>query len=413
MNAYVVYHLITPLRRVAGGTFLILNFQELIIHPVQEKLYYFLTTFVVRIVYLFQQALEVIPPVWLVGYIIRVIFTKHLLGGLPEGLFLTEKFQLMKPGVLLLLFLLVFPGAGAQDKKVSAGFWNVENLYDTIPSLFYDDSGYTPSGRYGWNTERYFNKIKNLARVIDDMDLDVLGLAEVENEEVVKDLVTALSTDYNYIHRHTNDSRGMDAALLYKGDKFVPEKVRQVNSGTSRQFLYVKGELKGHRVDLVVCHLPSRMNKKGYRERAFASLSRFADSLSYHDRASRVIIMGDFNAAPSDRIFRKYFTKPEAAETNGFPFFSPFLKQASLGAGTYRYKGKWEFIDNILVSIRFWDGPLCYTASGVFINEYMLRREHGRAMAPYRTFSSGRHTGGYSDHLPIYAVFETPEASAR
>lgn len=54
-------------------------------------------------------------------------------------------------------------------------------------------------------------------RVIDELDADLLLLTEIENESVLRDLMLATSSDYNYIHRHTSDRRGMDIALLYRG----------------------------------------------------------------------------------------------------------------------------------------------------------------------------------------------------
>lgn len=312
----------------------------------------------------------------------------------------------MRPGIVFLFLFFIFANANGQARAFSVGFWNVENLFDTIPSPFHDDSGYTPEGRYKWTGKRYNNKIVNLARVIDDMDLDILGLAEVENEEVVRDLVITLSTDYNYIHYHSRDSRGLDLALLYKGDKFVPEKAGQVASGTTRDFLYVRGELKGHRLDILLCHMPSRMNKKAYREKAFERLAHFADSLISADKDSRLMIAGDFNAAPSDKLYRAYFMDPQGPGFGQGTMYSPFLKDAALGMGSYRYKGKWSLIDNILLSADFHNGSVRSTDCGIFIKDYMMYKEYGKLREPHRTFSSGKYLGGFSDHLPVYVILE-------
>lgn len=58
--------------------------------------------------------------------------------------------------------------------------------------------------------------------MIDELDADLLLLTEIENESVLRDLMLATSSDYNYIHRHTSDRRGMDIALLYRGSLFFP-----------------------------------------------------------------------------------------------------------------------------------------------------------------------------------------------
>ena len=43
--------------------------------------------------------------------------------------------------------LMMLPLSAAAQSRAVVAFWNVENLHDTIPSRFYDDSDYTPAGR--------------------------------------------------------------------------------------------------------------------------------------------------------------------------------------------------------------------------------------------------------------------------
>ena len=290
---------------------------------------------------------------------------------------------------------------------VKVGFYNVENLYDTIPSLFHDDSDYTPSGRYRWGGERYGRKLDNLAKVIDDMDMDLLAIAEVESEDAVRDLVARLGTDYNYIHRNTSDSRGLDVALLYKGDKFIPSKVRQINLGSSRQALYVPGKLMGQRVDLIICHLPSRFNSKAYHKNALRKLYDFADSLHRWDASSRIVVTGDMNCTPGERVMREVFGGSAPMEYSFF--FSPFTDVEAKGYGSYAYGSRWLFYDYMLLDRAFAQGPVKYLSCGVFIKDYLLVREEGlRRGYPLRTFSGGKYTGGFSDHLPVYIILDVP-----
>ena len=39
-------------------------------------------------------------------------------------------------------------------------YYDLDRLYDTIPSLFYDDTDYTPEGRLCWTDERYRTKVE-------------------------------------------------------------------------------------------------------------------------------------------------------------------------------------------------------------------------------------------------------------
>lgn len=312
-----------------------------------------------------------------------------------------------------LLFVIVFCcfcGCAGAQTTVSIAFYNTENLYDTIPSVLYDDAAYTPGGKYGWGTERYRSKLRNITRVIDRMDADVVGLCEVENETVTRDLVATLGTDYNYIHRCVGKWDGRELALLYKGDRFVPEQVRRLESPSSRDFLYVRGLLCGERIDLIVCHLPSLLNKYPTRERTMRALYYFVDSLHVADAEARLVVMGDFNAAPGDRILTEAFSAPEGCAPL---LHCPFAELAATGAGSYAYKYSWMFFDKMHVSTRLMadaDGansPVRYSRCGVFIQPWMLTDDKTKRRGfPLRTFTGTRYTNGFSDHLPVYIYLE-------
>ena len=293
-------------------------------------------------------------------------------------------------------------------EAVTVGFYNVENLYDTIPSPFYDDSDYTPRGRNRWDSERYRTKRDNLCRVADAMALDILGLAEVENEAVVRDIVAGAATDYCYIHRTSGDSRGMDLALLYKGDRFIPRSVRQLESGFSRQFLYVCGELCGRRVDIILCHLPSRLNDEALRGRVIAKLHAAVDSLVRNDPRACPVVMGDFNAEPRERIMRNRFGTGRRGP-GGALLFSAMEEARRAGRGSYLYRGRWYMYDNIFLSWRLAAGPEFRSRGGeVFVREWMIAsgKEAAAGGTPLRSFRAERYEGGFSDHLPVFCVLE-------
>lgn len=297
------------------------------------------------------------------------------------------------------------------QQRVCIAFYNVENLNDTIPSRFYDDGDFTPTGKYRWDTERYGRKLSNISRVIGDMDPCILGLAEVENEEVVRDLVMALREDYNYIHRTSGDSRGMDLALLYKGDRFIPASVRLLASTASREFLLIKGELLGEEVSILLCHLPSKANRRAYRESAMEALARTADSLVKHDPSRKLIVMGDFNADPSEKVFRSAFGPVNGGFHTRSMFYGAVNGPLSGGFGSYAYGNRWYLFDNILLSFGFVYGEgLGFGSGGVFVREYMLTNapsdaiNRGRKGYPFRTVTAAAYTGGFSDHLPVFAI---------
>ncbi len=350
------------------------------------------------------------------------------------------------PVLILLLYMgltSLYGGQPHRKQSITVAFWNTENLFDTIPSSFYDDREYTPEGSYGWDSGRYTRKLRNMARVIGDMGADIVGLAEVENEAVVRGLVAALADDYNYIHRTSGDRRGIDIALIYKGDKLFPDHVRLINSGYSREFLHVKGTLLGESVGILICHLPSKANARDYREKAMNRLCTVADSLRSADRSTKLIVMGDFNCDPSERLFRRTIGRMSGGFYNRIMLYAGITGESGTAA-SYAYDGRWYLLDNIMLSAgAIYGEGLLYKSGGVFVRDYMIAGASnnigmesgagngakndiedaggigvidgtdnmdgaalpaGRRGYPLRTFTSGRYTAGYSDHLPVYVV---------
>ena len=71
----------------------------------------------------------------------------------------------------LVLFLVVafvsFKLNAQTTKSINIMFYNVENLFDTIDNPQTFDEDFTPSGKLEYNSLRYSEKVKNLAKVVD------------------------------------------------------------------------------------------------------------------------------------------------------------------------------------------------------------------------------------------------------
>ena len=84
------------------------------------------------------------------------------------------------------------PSSSTPPGKICVAFYNVENLFDTVDDPGIDDAEFLPDGKNHWTTDKYHTKIANIAKVIKAMNdgngPDILGLAEVENMHVMKDL---------------------------------------------------------------------------------------------------------------------------------------------------------------------------------------------------------------------------------
>ena len=98
-------------------------------------------------------------------------------------------------------------------KEVLVGFYNVENLFDIHDEPEKEDQDFLPEGRYKWITEKYLKKQDNLAEAILSMGNngpDILGIAEIENALVLRDLVQMTKLKqrkYEIVHEESMDMR--------------------------------------------------------------------------------------------------------------------------------------------------------------------------------------------------------------
>ena len=105
---------------------------------------------------------------------------------------------------------------------MTVGFWNAENLFDLVDDPNKNDEEFSIGGRKNVTSDIYDLKIKHSTEVLSDLNVDVLGLCEVENLKVLKDLNRSYSNrNYDIIHYDSPDERGIDNALLYDRNRFT------------------------------------------------------------------------------------------------------------------------------------------------------------------------------------------------
>ena len=351
-------------------------------------------------------------------------------------------------GTIALLAALVLLAACSQavpDDAYVIGFYNVENLFDTEHDPGKNDQAFTPEGENAWTPDKYEKKLANMASVIRAMYEQngrwhtLLGLAEVENDRVLEDLVARpeiAEAGYKFVHVEGPDVRGIDCALLYRPEEFkvvethvlpydfnttsgiVFEKTPEEQAEfKTRDVLCVRGVLGGEVFAVYVCHWPSRTGGKGsdlrcraaeiVREDIFTLENRYADI--------NIVVMGDMNDNPEDVCMTDYLRGRETiAEMKDGELFSPFLRMHKDGFGTEEYHGEWNIFDCIFVNGALTDvdaeGSLHILKSddthyGYVFNPPFLTQQEGRyAGTPFRTFSGGQFINGYSDHYPTYII---------
>ena len=333
----------------------------------------------------------------------------------------------MKKNILLLAaWFMACLTVSAQKSFVgyAIGFYNQENLFDTCHDEGKNDYEYLPAK--GWNGLKYSNKLKNMAQVLSEMGADVIpvgcaaiGLAEVENDNVLKDLVAQpvlAKRGFNFVHIEGPDRRGIDCALLYnpqlfqvRNVKLVPyvQELKKDSAFYTRGFLTVSGTLANEHVTIIVCHLPSRFSASFYRESGARQIKVVKDSLLREDPTCKVIVMGDMNDDPEDAsMYKELAAKENINKVKADEMFNPWYNVHQSGTGTLSYQGAWNLFDQIILSPTLINqngskdySTLKYWKNQIFRRDYMFQTEGKYKGSPKRTTAGGVWLNGYSDHL--------------
>jgi len=303
---------------------------------------------------------------------------------------------------------------GVVAQTYTIGFYNVENLFDTVDDPLIDDSDFLPTGKNQWTKEKYFIKLQNISAVLKEINADIMGLAEVENRKVLEDLVAhpnVASKRYQIIHFDMDDGRGIDVALLYRSSVFKPITIvrlpiRDENDKNfkTRDILWVKGIFSSDTLHVVVNHWPSRSGggKEDKRMLSSSILKKAVDSVCRINPSSKIIITGDFNDDPTNKSIKKLIGinngKNKSLLTN--------ISEPSFlsGKGSLYYNESWNLFDQVIISKSLLNNSISYLPESfsIYFNADMKVMKGKNAGAPRRSFRSNQFDKkGYSDHFPV------------
>ncbi len=337
--------------------------------------------------------------------------------------------------ISLLIFLSMFYQTYAQIKHAKVcvvAFYNLENLYDTIDNPLVNDDDFTPSGIKKYNGIIYWDKITKLATVISKIGTSfsptsgpvLLGVAEIENDTVLSDLVQhplLKKRNYQIIHFDSKDARGIDVALLYHPKYFIPEKADKLfvalpgnskDAYYTRDILYVKGQLDGEPVHIYVNHWPSRRGgeerSSPAREAAALVCRNHIRMITANDPKAKIIVMGDLNDDPdSPSITKALGAKGNRSSLHAGDLFNPWAEPYRKGIGTLANRDSWGLFDQIILS-ESWLDPnqigLFYYQQYIFSQPFMKENSGRYQGYPMRTWDGNTYRGGYSDHFPTFLV---------
>ncbi len=346
--------------------------------------------------------------------------------------------------IAFLCFFVTLIGFSQEEKKKktfkvhTVAFYNLENLFDAVNDTTKFDERSPIMEMKANREEVYLKKVRNMARVIADIGLDVtgnspavIGVCEVENRQVLVDVVNdslLVGRDYGIIHYESPDARGIDVALLYQKKLFRPinhssHEVKIFDDRTrkrkqTRDQLLVSGELDGDLIHVIVNHWPSRSGgearSRPKRVAAAKVSKRLSDSLQSIDPYAKIFIMGDLNDDPTNDSVKKVIgAKSDRKEVGLKGIYNPYENMFRKdGLGTTAYRDAWSLFDQIMFSKPLLEKDYSsyrFYKAEIYNRNYLISK-HGRYKGyPLRSFSNGGFTNGFSDHFPVY-VYLVKEA---
>ena len=322
----------------------------------------------------------------------------------------------------------------AQDKKTykihTVAFYNLENLFDTINDPNKLDEASPIMELKANKGAIYKNKVRNMARVISEIGLDVtnnspaiIGVSEIENREVLEDLVNdslLLEKNYGIVHYNSPDIRGIDVALLYQKQLFTPISTSshelKIYDNDSQKRVYtrdqllVSGNLEEEFIHVIVNHWPSRSGgetRSRPKRIAAAKLTKhLVDSLQVTDPYAKVFILGDLNDNPNNASVKDILKTQKNKKRVGLKgIYNPYESFFKKGIGTTAYRDSWSLFDQILVTKPLLEKEYVsfrFYKAGIFNRQYLTTKTGQYRGYPFRSWSNGGFSNGFSDHFPVY-----------
>jgi len=309
--------------------------------------------------------------------------------------------------------------------------YNVQNLFDAKREGT-EYSEYIPN-RYRWSKRMSQIKLNNISEVICDMDADILGLQEVENSQILEALIENLKRvgcRYRYFAITAKKNATIQVALLSKFHINYSRDIQVSYASKIRNILEVEVTIEGNPLILFVNHWKSK-SRKGYESKRILyakALKKRIDTLPF---GKEYLILGDLNSNYDAHIS----LSEELNDSNGITAISNIIKTVkedkllnksqitNLSNGYHyntwqdlAYKNRWSHnyygnkstLDHILLPSTLFDKKgidYVNNSFNVFRPSYLFTK---KGYINSWQIREGGHIGkGYSDHLPIYAFFDT------
>lgn len=326
-------------------------------------------------------------------------------------------------------FLLLFIVTLSAETILKIATYNVENLFD-LKRDGYEYQEYIPNTKANWNAKTYKIKLNNIARVISEIDADIIALEEIESNQALKDLRFILKQKgsyYQYYKIANYKNTTTKVALLSKIPFAYTHEVSVKSSYRYRNILEAKFTLNNKDIYILVNHWKSKAGPESMRIVSAKKLLKRTQELG---EEKNIILLGDFNSHYEENIMFKrkrkhndtdgktginhilktieYKKKSSQVEVDEGDFYNLWYDTPVRNRYSYVYRGKRETLDNILISSSLLDPESIYYKEDSIHSykpQYLLK---GKGVYRWQTTRKKprKHKGkGYSDHLAVTAEF--------
>jgi len=151
------------------------------------------------------------------------------------------------------------------------------------------------------------------------------------------------------------------------------------------------------------------MKSRPLREKAAYQNTKIINQIKEKEENPKILVLGDFNDDPINSSFKKVLkTKAKKKDVEDGDLFNPFERLFKKGYNTGGYRDNISMFDQIVITSALLskegkDFSNYKMFNPAVFNKSFMTNKKGRYKGyPFRSFSFGTYTGGYSDHYPVY-----------
>ena len=326
------------------------------------------------------------------------------------------------------LFLLLLFSISLCSTELKIASYNVENLFDMINNGTEYDS-YKPK-KHNWTRATLNKKLLNISEVICDINADIIGVQEIENENVLKLLQKSLRSTgchYKYVAITHKKHSAIQVALLSKLPITNAKEIVVNKKLKYRNILEVKYMIENRPLFVYVNHWTSKNSPESKRLLSAQVLNKRLKGLP---KESDYILLGDFNSNYNEykhmevqhndtrgktginHVLKTIIDNRLVSENDivhkSDLHYNLWLELPNFQRWSHNFYGKKQGLDAIILPNSMFDGKGIDYVNNSFEVVKPLYLFHKKGYIYRWQFKKERHAGkGYSDHLPIVATFST------